>query len=666
MRFDPRFLDEIRTRLPISRVVGRSVQLKRQGREFTALSPFNKEKSPSFFVNDDKRFYHCFSSGKHGDVFTWVMEMEGLSFPEAVERLAGEAGVALPAQDPVQARVMAKRRALTDVMALAGRFFQDQLRKSQGQDARDYLARRGLDDDIIGQFELGYAPASRHALKQALLDHDVSQDDLVACGLVIQPDDGGASYDRFRDRVMFPIRDASGRMIAFGGRALAKTAKAKYLNSPETSLFHKGDTLYRFKDARAGLVEAERAASAAVKNAPRQIEPTGLVVCEGYMDVIALAQAGFATGVAPLGTALTENQLELLWQAGPEPIICFDGDGAGLRAAYRAMDRILPLVRPGRTAKFALLPAGQDPDDFIREQGPAAMAKVLDNAKPMNEMVWDRLVAENPADTPERKAGLRAAVINTCSKIEDEDVRQDYRMALLDRFYERFRRRSHDGAWQGGRGGGRGQAPRSGGRSPGWSPAWSGRSGPTFSPRATPETQAQKQALGARKRLRLSRQLLWSLLSRPDIIERCAEALAQLDVPDDTLAQLQNGLVQFAAKLADVDAPVLATTHEGVDSTMLDDHLCNLGLERVASGVLADPLAKTPISASTLSSVEAAQRWLHLASTLSSEGSREHERRDVVERFKAARRSGDVEEMRRAQRGLVSLKSATRLFDTDE
>lgn len=639
MRFDPRLLDEIRARLPVSRVVGRTVQLKRQGREFTALSPFNKEKTPSFFVNDDKRFYHCFSSGKHGDVFTWLMEVEGLSFPEAVERAAGEAGVSMPAQDPGQAKVMMRRRALTDVMELAGRFFQTMLASAQGAPARDYLDGRGLGAPALDAFELGYAPAGRAALKSALLAKGVSREDLRECGLVISPDDGGEDYDRFRDRVMFPIRDAGGRLIAFGGRALSKDARAKYLNSPETSLFHKGDNLYRFREARTALAETERTANAAAKNAPRRTDPTGLIVAEGYMDVIALSQAGFGAAVAPLGTALTEAQLDLLWRAGPEPVICFDGDAAGMRAAYRAMDRILPLARPGRTARFALLPAGRDPDDLIREAGPAAMAKVLDNAKPLNELVWERLLAETPVDTPERKAGLRMRILETCKTIEDEGVQQDYRSALLDRFYDHFRRKPAGKSFSGGRSGG----GRPGAYSKGFAPA-----------RPTVETQAQKSDLRARKRLRMVRQLIWALLHRPDMLEACVEMLARIEAPDGELLDLQNALIR------------LGSAPEGLDRDALDDQLTQLGLERVASEVLTDPLARTPISASALSPIEAARRWLHLAGTLVSEGTRENDRQDVVERFKAARRAGDVAEMKRAQRGLVSLKRATRVSDNDE
>ena len=365
MRFGENFIDELKTRLRPSEVIGRHVKLKRQGREFAGLSPFNNEKTPSFFVNDEKGFYHCFSSGKHGDIISFLMETQGLSFTEAIEQLALMAGMDLPKEDP-RAEERAKRhKTSVSWMEQAQMFYARTLMGEAGKAARQYLKSRGLGRDDCERFGIGFAPDSFSALKDDMIQRGASSDLLVEAGLLIKPDDTSrAPWDRFRNRIMFPIHDGRGRTIAFGGRAMDKDAKAKYLNSPETPLFHKGSTLYNYAQARKALSDP--------KNAAR-----GLIVAEGYMDVIALSRAGFAHAVAPLGTALTEDQLALLWRVGSEPILCFDGDKAGIRAAYRSVERAIPLLRPGHTLRFALLPEGFDPDDLIRVQGRPAMQSVL-------------------------------------------------------------------------------------------------------------------------------------------------------------------------------------------------------------------------------------------------------------------------------------------------
>src|SRR5262249_37246885 len=347
MRFSPQFLDELRARLPVSEVVGKRVRLKKAGKEYKGLSPFQQEKTPSFTVNDQKGFYHDFSSGKHGNIFDFVMETEGVSFPEAVERLASMAGMALPAANPDAARHEQRRKTLHDVMELAAKFFQDTLAARRGAKARGYLAERGLSRATQLQFRLGYAPAERFALKEYLGAKNFPTADMVEAGLLVAGDEIPVPYDRFRDRVVFPITDLRGRVIAFGGRALEKDAPAKYLNSPETALFHKGTTLYNIAAARV----------AAHKGAP-------VIAVEGYVDVIAMVSAGYGAGGAPRGTALTSDQLALRWKMADEPILCFDGDAAGHRAAYRAVDLALPLIKPGKSLKFASLPEGQDPDDL--------------------------------------------------------------------------------------------------------------------------------------------------------------------------------------------------------------------------------------------------------------------------------------------------------------
>src|SRR5947209_6829535 len=413
MRFPPSFLDEVRARLPVSEVVGRRVKLRRQGREYIGLSPFNQEKTPSFTVNDQKGFFHDFSSGKHGDIFGFVMETEGLPFPEAVERLASQAGMALPEvshEDDARAQ---HRKTLHDVLELAAKFFEATLAGRAGAKARGYLADRGLDPATQLQFRLGYAPGERFALKEHLGAHGIPVDDMVEAGLLVAGDDIPVPYDRFRDRVMFPIGDLRGRVVAFGGRALDKEAQAKYLNSPETALFHKGATLYNLAAARA----------AAHKGA-------ALIAVEGYIDVIAMVTAGFEATVAPLGTALTADQLALLWKLGDEPVLCFDGDSAGRRAAYRAIDLALPLLKPGKSLKFAILPDGQDPDDLYRSVGRIAVEEVISSARPLSDLLWLRETEAGSFDTPERRAALERRIAEVTGTIGDEAVRRYYRQDL--------------------------------------------------------------------------------------------------------------------------------------------------------------------------------------------------------------------------------------------
>ncbi|MCP4621468.1 MAG: DNA primase [Bradyrhizobium sp.] len=445
MRFTPQFLEEIRARLPVSEVVGKRVRLKKAGKEWKGLSPFQQEKTPSFTVNDQKGFYHDFSSGKHGNIFDFVMETEGVSFPEAVERLASMAGMALPAANPDAARHEQRRKTLHDVMELAAKFFQDTLASRNGAKARGYLADRALSPATQLQFRLGYAPADRFALKEHLGGQGISTEDMVEAGLLIGGEDIPVPYDRFRDRVMFPITDLRGRVIAFGGRALEKDAQAKYLNSPETPLFHKGDNLYNHAPARQAAHNGAQ-----------------LVVVEGYVDVIAMVTSGFPAAVAPLGTALTENQLALLWRITDEPILCFDGDRAGQKAAYRAADLALPHLKPGKSLRFALLPEGQDPDDLARSGGRAAIEDVLSAARPLADMIWSREIESGSFDTPERRAALEARVNELANAVRDEVVRRYYRDDLAARLQRTF-------APEGGRGGyargnfargGRAESPR--------------------------------------------------------------------------------------------------------------------------------------------------------------------------------------------------------------
>jgi DNA primase len=434
MRFTPQFLDELRARLPVSEVVGRRVKLRKAGREFKGLSPFNKEKTPSFTVSDEKGFYHDFSSGKHGSIFDFVMETEGISFPEAVERLAEMAGVPLPAYSPEAEAREERRKTLHDIVELAAKFFEATMASRNGARGRGYLADRGLAAATQLKFRLGYAPAEQYALKEHLGALKISVEDMAEAGMVVTGEDIPVPYDRFRDRVMFPISDWRDRVIAFGGRALDKDVSAKYLNSPETPLFHKGATLYNIAAAR----------KAAHDGAP-------LIAVEGYIDVIAMVTAGFEATVAPLGTALTAEQLALMWRMADEPMLCFDGDEAGRRAAYRAIDLALPLLKPGKSLKLATLPDGQDPDDLARSAGREAIEDVLSAARPLAQVLWARESEAGPFDSPERRAAFEARIAEVTAGIGDESVRRYYRQDFSEKLRRLFapaefatRRRSFD------------------------------------------------------------------------------------------------------------------------------------------------------------------------------------------------------------------------------
>ena len=434
MRFGEDFLEELKSRLRPSDVIGRSVKLRRQGREFAGLSPFNQEKTPSFFVNDEKGFYHCFSSGKHGDIISFLQETEGLSFVEAVERLAADAGIPMPISDPKDIERQQKNNSLRDWVAEATKYYTEELTRVRARQARNYLEGRQLKQSDWLKYGLGYAPSARTGLKDHLVALGAMPADLVEAGLLVQPDDGGPAFDRFRDRIIFSITDLRGRPSAFGARALSANAKAKYLNSPESSLFHKGKTLYRYAEAR---------------KAAAKIRAKGLIVAEGYMDVIALAKAGFEHAVAPLGTSLTEEQLALLWRIGPDPILCFDGDAAGKRAAYRALDRALPLLEPGHSLSFAWLGEGLDPDDLIREKGANAMQEVLLAAQPLVDVLWFRELNLEPLQTPEQRAGLNARLRDITEQIKHKELAALYRRDLFERVAKQFNKTSQAGKWRG-------------------------------------------------------------------------------------------------------------------------------------------------------------------------------------------------------------------------
>lgn len=541
MRFPPSLLDEIRARLPVSDVIGRKVKLRRQGREFIGLSPFNAEKTPSFTVSDQKGFYHCFSSGKHGDIFRFLMETEGLSFPEAVERLANEAGVPLPKPDPRAEERERERAGLHEVLEAAAAFFEQALRSPDGRNARDYLEGRGLDGQIVKQFRIGYAPGGRYALKEHLGKLGIEPELMARAGLLITGSDVAVPFDRFRDRVIFPIADLQNRVVAFGGRALKPDQKPKYLNSPETELFHKGRVLFNMAAAR----------RAAQGNGP--LAGT-IIVAEGYMDVVALTRAGFANSVAPLGTALTEDQLALLWRVADEPVLCFDGDAAGLRAAFRSGDLALPHLKAGKSLRFALLPEGQDPDDLVRSEGAAALGEVIGKAQPLAEMLWTREVEASPLDTPERRAAFETRLAETVGRIPDVRVRRHYGELFRDRLAQLFGRTSggfgaNRGAGrQNGRGAWRPNAGASGFGKGGPANSGFGRAGegPVAGGRAS--SDLVRKLAGARRALpRREAILLLALVNHPEFLAERAEAVADMELSSRELATLRGALLDIAA-----------------------------------------------------------------------------------------------------------------------
>lgn len=414
MSLPPGFLEELRNRVTISQVVGRRVTWDQRksnpGKgDMWAPCPFHQEKSASFHVDDRKGFYYCFGCHAKGDAITFLREAENMSFMDAVEALAREAGMAMPAQDPRAAERAEKSRGLADVTEAAVRYFRMQLGTAQAAAARDYLRGRGLDPAALDRFEIGFAPDARQGLYAHLRQAGIDDGQIVEAGLAARPDDGGAPFDRFRGRIIFPIRDARGRCIGFGGRAMQDGARAKYLNSPETPLFDKGRSLYNHGPAR----------TACGKGAV-------LVVAEGYMDVIALVEAGFEGAVAPLGTAITEDQLRMMWRISPEPVIALDGDAAGLRAGMRLIDLALPIMEAGQGLRFALLPPGQDPDDLLRQGGRAALERVLAEARPMVQLLWQRETEGRVLDSPERRAALDKSLRAALARIGDQGIRAHY------------------------------------------------------------------------------------------------------------------------------------------------------------------------------------------------------------------------------------------------
>ncbi len=507
MRFSPAFLDDIKARVPVSDVVRRRVKLRKQGREYVGLSPFGQEKTPSFFVNDGKMAWFDFSSGRNGNIFDFVMATEGLSFPETVERLAGEAGLALPARSPDSEREDKRRAGLHEVCEWAAAFFEAALRGAGGAKARAYLDSRGIEAASRAEFRLGYAPPDRHALRDALAAKGADVATLCEAGLLIHGEDIVVPYDKFRDRLMFPIQDRSGRVIAFGGRALEKDVPAKYMNSPETPLFHKGRVLFNHHRARKAAHDKSR-----------------VIAVEGYIDVIAMHAAGFPETVAGLGTALTEEQAGLLWGMAREPVLCFDGDKAGQKAAARAAAMAVPLLAPDRTLSFAALPEGRDPDELIRAAGAPAITQALAAAVPIVDLVWNRATDGRLLKTPEQRVALERELADIATAIRDEALRRHYRAEFGARLKALFGmpspserpRRAADGAPAARRPYRKGQATIE-------------RTGYLSAPVSASASLVQNLKGGVDDLPRREATILLILLARPELIESHSDGIATLD-----------------------------------------------------------------------------------------------------------------------------------------
>ena len=553
MALPPGFLDELRTRTPIHEVIGRRVRLAKSGRQWKGCCPFHGEKTPSFYVYDDH--FHCFGCGAHGDAVSFVMQSQGASFPEAVAQLAGEAGLEVPKATPQAAEAERRRLDLHGVLEAAATAYRRRLLLPEGARALTYLRGRGLSEASIAGFGLGWSGEGRGALAADLAREGVPPDMLIAAGLMRPGDDGRPPYDLFFNRVMFPIRDRQARAISFGGRILGD-GQPKYVNGPETDLFSKRRTLFGLDRAREGA----RAGAT-------------VTVVEGYMDVIALHQAGFTGAVAPLGTALTEDQLALLWRLSPVPTLCFDGDSAGGRAAARTVELALPHLTPERSLRLATLPPGDDPDSLVRRQGPAGFQSVLDAARPIGSALFE-LMHEGVVDTsPEQRAAFRARLLEAANRIADKGLAAEYRGMLMDRFYASRPRTPRPGSsWRG--------------------DAQQGRAArPLNLQRPTPQP-----AIAAAER---GRQLVAILLRHPRLLHDVEEAFGAVALPD-WLATLRTAILQWGTAAEDLDSAALMT------------HLHAIGLAAEAAQALsAVPQPLTGCAAPDTMPAEAEAGWWH-------------------------------------------------------
>lgn len=606
MSFPPEFLDELRARVSLATVAGSRVSFdprksNPRRRDYWACCPFHGEKTPSFHVDDAKGFYYCFGCGAKGDAIGFLMALDNLSFVEAVERLAETAGLPLPKPNPQREAADERRTVLAQVLEAANRFFVAALAGREGAEARAYLEGRGCSPALWHGFELGLAPASRSALFDHLRAEGFAQALIAEAGLAIVENDR-APYDRFRERVIFPIRDARGRLVGFGGRTLSRAPDVpKYLNSPETPLFHKGRLLFNF---------------AAARRAAREMGT--LIVAEGYMDVIALHGAGFPHAVAPLGTALTEDQLALLWQVAPEPILCFDGDEAGRRAAYRAADLALPALKPGRSLRFALLPEGVDPDDLLRRRGPKAMEACLADPEPLVDLLWEREVEAQPLDTPERRADFEERLRRLVRRIEEPGVRQNYGRAFAERLGALFAPAVPQGGM---------------GRRPAPPPASLGL-------RRSPLVRAglNHAVMPPGFLQEVEGALIATLIAFPALLERVSEALTAIAFSLPELDNLCNELIDVTSR------------GESLDTSSLRDHLRNRGVIDAVEGLFAREVVQRMSAGWASLDVDDAERQWRRASERLARG---HRLRADLDQATAALSQGEDEATLRRLRALA-------------
>lgn len=553
MSFPPAFLEELRARLPLSSVAGKRLRLVRAGREFKACCPFHNEKTPSFYINDDKQFYHCFGCGAHGDVIGFTMHMDSLSFPEAIESLAAQAGLPVPRDTPVERERYDREKRLYQVLERAAAWFEARLFTAAGREALNYLRGRGLSDDAMHRFRLGYAPNDSQALLRELTGEGFKLDELLEVGLIKKAEGRNEHFSFFRNRVMFPVGDRRGRTVAFGARILGD-GEPKYLNSPDHPLFHKGKLLYGLSRARAAI---------------QQNQP--ILVVEGYMDVIALVEAGYQGAVAPLGTALTEDQLAILWRLLPpadardpardySPILCFDGDNAGRRAAARAVDRALPLLTAGQTVRVAWLPEGEDPDSLLRQTGRSGMQAVLDQAKPMIDVLWDLALENRRLQTPEERNALMNAIRQRVGRIRDETLRQLYQTEVQRRLSTAFQ-------WQSSpvQGSDRGQS------------RLMSEKGRKIAPKGP---LARKQPVKAR--LLREKVLLALILNHPDLFAEFGEELARISFSAPPYEALRQQIVTLLS----------SDSHEALDAAELYRHLSDGDAAKAWRTGLSDVLSE--------------------------------------------------------------------------
>ncbi len=525
-----RFLDEIRAKVPIADVVGQRVKLVRKGREYTGLCPFHNEKTPSFTVNEAKGFYHCFGCGAHGDVIKFEMEAGGLPFMDAVTKLANRAGLKVPQFSRENEEEAKHRSSWYEIMELACGFFEKNLLLPSGHEALDYLTRRGFDNSIIKKFRLGYAP-DNNGLHAYLTSKNVSESDMIELGLAVLSEKNGKVYDFFRNRVIIPIFDKRDRIIGYGGRVMGNE-QPKYLNSPETPIFNKRKVLYNLNYARDKAYENKR-----------------IVICEGYMDVIAQSKYGFDYAVAPLGTALTEDQIQEAWKICPEPTLCFDGDGAGIRAAIRSVDRVLPILKAGYSLKYVFLPDKMDPDEFLKAKGAEEYEKAITNTMPLADLLWRKNIQAQPTNTPEQKAMFEKNIYEEIAKITDEKVRGYYLQDMRSRIYNELRAPQQPAAKISGAGTQRQTPP--------------------------PARRIVREQLKVRHNLdeKVARFILSAFVCYPELIGEFEEKVGMFEIGNAELSM-------FWEKMADI-----SREHEQLDADTLWRELASAGLDKIAGSL---------------------------------------------------------------------------------